>query len=619
MVLRRVLILFVFLFASATMAQVDWGVEQWVEESGDEETAAELNDLLIELQRHPLNLNDTVAVKKMPLLTPFQIRALCNYIILYGQLQSTRELYFIPGFDSSTMMWLEPLTVAKPFEEPHRWRLSDARHTLVSAMGGALERAVGYDSGRYEGDRLRALGVYSFNLYDKLSVRLVAEKDPTEAWGKQNYYSYHLMLNDVGRVERLVLGRYNLQYGQGLTLWTGLRPFSSIGGSTMRFGSGIRQAATFYEEDYQEGLAAKIGVSPHLYVSGFFSKVQGERLSGTHVDYRKGNLLLGITAAWVALDSIPAVREYAYNQNRFRGDRQFTMGLDWAWQWRSMVVYGEASLGENGSPAAVGGVRIGVGDAGKIGLSGRYFHPQYYNLHAQPYAIGSLQGEQGCTLEAESRLPLGFVVVGNLDLHRFSTLRYGSYAPSSGAWLRMRLQRQWGSRWSTALRYTMRLKERNIPNLDSTLYLDEESLREQWVAEANYGEGVWRFGGRAEYVDFSSESGIEQRGYLLGMLARYSNKALQATFGAALFDVDGYYARIYYNESNLQYAWSIPSLNGQGIRSYLLLRYSFGTKLTLAAKYTLMYMPGMESIGSGDAETSGPVRQSMMLYLRWHF
>ena len=101
------------------------------------------------------------------------------------------------------------------------------------------------------------------------------------------------------------------------------------------------------------------------------------------------------------------------------------------------------------------------------------------------------------------------------------------------------------------------------------------------------------------------------------MSARYTRRALQATAAAAWFDVDGYYARIYYNENHLQYAWSIPVLTGRGLRGYVLVRYTLG-QLTLAAKYAILWHPGAEAIGSGDARTEGPVRQTWMVQLRWN-
>ncbi len=601
------------------MAQVEEALEQWMEETDDSQAAGEMSDQVQQLRAVPVNLNDTLALDEVPFFTPFQRKAIRNYIILYGQMLSVKELYLVPGFDSSLVELLASMVTVAPCEPRRRWRLADGRHSLLSSFGGTVERAAGYDDGSYVGDNLRAMACYSYKLYNHIDIRLVADKDPMEAWGKENFVGYHLMVNDVGRLERLIVGRYNLQFGQGLTLWTGLRPFNLMGSSPVRFGNGIRQAVAFYEEEYQEGLAAKVNIGRGWHLSSFASRVEQESLVGSNLGYRQGNLIVGLTTTYVHMDSVPVMRDYAYNQNRLMGDRQFNAGVDVAYQWRQLLLFGEASVGENGAPAVIGGFILRPDNNNRLGVTCRYYDPQYHNLHAQGFAMGATQGESGITLDAESRLPLKTTLLASFDLHRFPSLRYGSYTPSSGAWLRLQLSRPLGKYATAYVRYTYRNKERNIPNLDSTLYLGEQTLRRQLQGEVRATFGDWTLVSRAVYAHFDSENGEQQKGGLVSMGARYSHKRVQASTALAYFDVDGYYARIYFSESNLQYAWSMPSLYGRGLRYHVLLRYTMSSHLNLAAKYTLTYMPGQDSMGSGDALTEGPRRQIWMVQVRWSF
>lgn len=617
MVLKRWFILLLMLLPLTVSAQVEEALEQWMEETDNSEAAADMSDLLQQLQAHPVNLNDTLAVAQLPFLSPFQLKALRNYIILHGQLLSHKELLFVPGFDSSTVALLEPLTITVPYAPPKKLRLLEGRHSLVTGLGGTVEQAEGYRNGKYEGDNLHALLCYTYNLHNHVQLRITADKDPTEVWGKENYYGYHLILNDMGRLEKFILGRYNLQFGQGLTLWTGLRPFNLLGASPMRFGAGVRQAAAFYEENYQEGVAARINLGHGFRLSGFASAVEDERLAGAHVDYRHGNLIVGLTAAYTALKDSLETRDYVYNQNRFRGDRQLNGGLDVVYQLHRLTLYGEAAMGENGAPAFIGGMQLQADSRNRFGVSYRYYDALYHNLHAQGYAIGTTQGEQGITLDAENCLPWNLTLLTSLDLHRFPSLRYATYSPTSGSWLRLQLSRPWGSHLSTTIRYAYRQKERNIPNLDTTLYLGEQNLRQQMQGEVRATMGRWNLSARGIYALYESDNGTPQQGWLASVSARYSHHRLQATAGVAYYDIDGYYARIYLSESNLQYAWSMPSLYGHGLRSHWVLRYRCSEHLTLAAKYTLSLLPEQESIGSGDSKTEGPVRQTWFVQLRW--
>ena len=141
MVLRRWLIVLLLLLPLTAGAQVEEALEQWVEETDDSQAAADLSDLLLQLQAHPVNLNDTLAVAQLPFITPFQFKALRNYILLHGQLMSHKELLFIPGFDSSTVALIEPFTTVAPYSPQKRLRLLDGRHNIVIGIGGTVEQA----------------------------------------------------------------------------------------------------------------------------------------------------------------------------------------------------------------------------------------------------------------------------------------------------------------------------------------------------------------------------------------------------------------------------------------------------------------------------------------------
>ena len=619
MFLRRYIIWLALLLPFSAAAQVEDAVEQWVEETEDVQAAGDMNDLLLQLRAEPINLNDTTAVAALPLVTPFQLKALKNYILLHGQLLSIKELAFIPMFDSATVSTLEPYVTIAPYTPQRRWRLADGHHSLVTSIGGTSELAEGYRNGRYEGDNLHALLCYNFKLNNHMALRLTVDKDPAEAWGKNNYYGYHLMFSDVGRIERLLIGRYNLQFGQGLTLWTGFVPFSLTGTPPIRYGTGVRQASAFYEEGYQEGVATKVNLDHGFHLSAFGSRIDGETLAGGHLDYRRNNLIVGITMAHTALDDSLSVRDYTYNQNRFQGHQQTNVGIDAIYQLRHMTLYGEAAIGENRSPAAIGGMRLKADSRNSIGLCYRYYHPSYHNLHAQGYAIGTTQGEQGVCLDAENKLPLDMTLLTSLDLHSQPVLRYADYSPSAGSWLRVQLGRPWGQHLSTTLRFSHRLKERNIPNIDSTLYLGEQTSRRQWQGEIKGIWNQWTLSSRVIVSAFESENGTTQHGWLVNLVARYNHRQMRASAAIAYYDVEDYYARIYLSESTLQYAWSMPALYGRGWRGHLLLQYRLNSHLTLAGKYTLTYLPDQEYIGSGDARTDGPVRQTWLLQLRTAF
>lgn len=602
--------------AAQVSGDVDESIEQWVEETGDDASASELNDQLLELRDMPVNINDTLAARRLPLISPFMEKALRNYILLYGQLESVKELYLIPGFDSATVEMLKPYIVAKPIEASRRWRLNDGHVTMVSGIGGTVEQAAGYQDGRYEGDNLRAYTCFNYNYRNKILLRLAYDKDPGEAWGKNNFIGYHLMLNDMGRLEKLIVGRYNLQFGQGVTLWTGFAPFRMMGQTPVRFGGGVRAASTFYEQDYQEGVAATLRLGRSWHASAFASSVSGEKLMGGHLDYRRGDLIFGATVSHTALDDSNAVSDLVYNQDYFRGRTLTNVGVDAAWQYGRLLLYGEAAVDDSLGKAVIAGARYAFNSHHSLGINCHHYDARYHNLHAEAHSVGSTWNEEGVSLDAKVRLPLRIDAMASLDLHSSPGLRYGSYSPSSGDWLRAQLRRQIGRRTHVTVRYAYRRKERNIPNVDSTLYLGESTIRQQLQVEASSTMGHWTLRARAIATSFDSENGVQETGWLALLDGRYSGERLQINAGASYFDINGYYARIYLNESHLQYAFSMPTMNGQGVRAYIVVRYSVNEHLAVNAKYGLTLYADRESIGSGAAQIDANHQQTWMIQVR---
>lgn len=599
-------------------AQVDEALEQMAVEFDDATQVSGLADEMVDWQNMHINLNDTTQ-SHLPLLSPFQLKALKNYITLYGQLLSFNELYLIPGFDSTTVASLKDIAVIEPVDRKGRWRLSDGRHNLITGIGGTLEQAAGYSDGRYDGDPLKANLVYSYNLHNHINVRLAADKDPTEQWGKGNFYGYHLMVSDIGRIKRMIVGRYNLQFGQGVTLWTGLAPFNLLGETPLRFERGIRPASTFYEEGYQEGAAATIRLLHSLNISAFASKSHGIRLLGGRIEYRGNNLLAGITIANTALDDSISPPIRVYNIDYFRGDNMTNVGIDAIYQWQRLTVYAELSADKDIHMAGIGGVRMVLDDHNSLGISYRSYSTQYHNLMTQPYGIGDGRNENGWRLDAKARLPLKVDALASLDLHSFPSLRYGNYRPSNGIWLRALLNREFGRTFKVALRYAYRMKERNVPYSDSATYVGEQTLRQQLQGEMRIVFGNWQMNTRAAISEFESENEEKQKGWALMQQARYTYNKLQITASAALFKVDGYYARIYLTENNLQYNFTMPSFYGRGFRALAIVNYNITKSLTLAAKYAVTHYLDRESVGSGAAETQGPDRQTVFVQVRLKF
>lgn len=617
--LRRIILFVLLAMPLGVAAQWDDVLEQWVEEHGTGGGVAEMSDLLQQLSDNPVNLNDSAATATLPFLSPFQRMALNIYILLYGQLLSVQELRMVPGFDSVTRALIAPLVTVAPYT-PHAVPslgeiVSRGRHTLTMGLGGTVEQAEGYRSGKYEGDNLHGQLCYHFNYDNRVILQFSADKDPTEMWGRDNFYGYSLTLKHLGRLEQLVVGRYNLQFGQGVALWTGFEPFAIAGHSPVRYAGGIKAASPFNEEGWQQGAAATLRVARSMRLSTFASRNDDEWLGGAHLEYRRGNLIVGLTALGIRYDDSVVLKNYVYNQDYFRGDRSATLGADFLWQRGRLLLFGEAAVDGAGHPAIVGGTRLVLPGDNSVGLSLRHYNPCYHSLHSAAYGIGSsTRNEQGISIDGQFHLPFRLTAMASADWHHFPHIKYGCYAPSTGLKLQGQVSRQFGARCEATLRYTLRQQDRNVPGTSGALI--ETTHRQVLQAMLRYTCGSWRYTSRLMLSRFDDEHSEVQRGWLVAQEVRYTQGRWQATMQVAWHDVDSYYARLYLSESYLQYAFSMPSLQGRGLRGAAVLRWSLSRHLVLGFKYALTWRPDEEAIGSGAAATEGPLRQTWNLQLR---
>ena len=87
----------------------------------------------------------------------------------------------------------------------------------------------------------------------------------------------------------------------------------------------------------------------------------------------------------------------------------------------------------------------------------------------------------------------------------------------------------------------------------------------------------------------------------------------------ALFDTDNFDNSQYIYERDVLYAFSIPSLNGRGIRNYLVLRFKASQKLDFWMKYSRSSFVDRKVIGSGLEEIDDNKRTVLRIQSRIRF
>lgn len=630
-------------------------------EEGDEVVGEELWELLDYYREHPINLNDTNSreLLNLPFINEIQWESLRSYIALYGNLLSWKELRMINGFDSATCVLLRPMVCAVAVEHkyPITWNslLHHGSSNLMMGVNGTIERARGYQEQIYEGSPFRMYGRYRYRYYDRIELQLSFDKDPGEALfsGSQKYgfdfYGYHLAINDVGIIQKLVVGQYQLQFGQGATLWTGFSPWGSMNTNVCRYAQGIRPASAFTEYGYLQGVAASVSVAPHLTFTPFYSYVNRdatgtqsyylsgyhrtateidkknqfkEQLFGCNLQYRATHWHIGATAYGMLLDKALVPENYVYNQHAFRGDKNFNIGLDGAYHTGRMLFFGEVALSPGGHFAGIAGTEYVVDGDNRVSIYYRNYSPEYQNMYA--HAIGqqrNVQNERGFCLNAMVRLPWEVRAMLCADFFQYPWLKYGTYSPSRGSEYRIQLSRSFGNNVAVEVRYRQKRSYRNTTLDDAVQYVVEQINRQQIQTDIRYEVGGWRMVTRIAYAWVGCEFHDAESGFLLYQDVGYQLPHFPLTLTArfALFDVSDYDARLYTVESDMAYNFGSQSFVDQGLRSYVVARYNINEDLCVGFKYAVTAYSNRETVGTGYEQIDGNRRQQWHFQLRWKF
>ncbi len=87
----------------------------------------------------------------------------------------------------------------------------------------------------------------------------------------------------------------------------------------------------------------------------------------------------------------------------------------------------------------------------------------------------------------------------------------------------------------------------------------------------------------------------------------------------AIFDTDGYQARIYAYENDVLYAFSIPGYFYKGKRYYLLMKYSLNKHTDMWFRISQWYYTNKDVISSGLNEIQGHTKTEVKFQIRYKF
>lgn len=665
--------------------------ELFAEVQSDQIPYEDLYGTLLQYYQSPLNLNTASReeLRALPLLSEKQVTALVQHCTTTGPLLSVYELQAVPNWDVRTIARVAPfVTVQTASPNAARGPLgrrirNEENSAFILRYERVLQQRKGYSAvdtfqgrptQRYLGSPDALVLRYRVSHAHDFSLGFTAEKDAGEpvAWrpGQGQYgpdfWSAHFVVYEQGQLKTLALGDYQLQFGQGLLLSSGLA--AGKGAETIitlrRASLGVRPYAALLENTFFRGAAATYQVARRWEATAFASRKNidansqlradslaqyaefsssllytgfhrtsteianrqrlAETVGGGHLGYLSadGNLAIGFTAVGTHYGQAYLKRPEPYNRYEFSGQNNLALGAHYSYGWRNLLLFGETGRSQGGGLGTVNGLLASLGPAVDAAVLVRHYDVDFHTFYGNALGENSRNiNESGLYVGLKVRPIARWEVSAYFDQFSFPWLRYRVGAPSQGRDGLLRLAFTPTKTSVLYAQYRARLKPLDLPSsLGRPVPLPGQQLRHSLLVYYD-GQPTPRLGlrTRLQATYLRADDGQPwRRGFVLSQDASVQlARRVQLSARYAVFDTDDYDTRQYLFEQEVLYAVSLPALYGQGTRAYVLAQATFSKHFTGWLRYAETRYRHQATIGSGLEEIQGNARSEVTVQVRY--
>ncbi len=659
-----------------TQTRIERDIERALEEFDSEEADMNLEELLEFLQNlanNPLNINraDIDALLQIPGLNFRLAQNIVRYRNTQAPFQHVDDLINVSGIGQATLDRIRPyLTVSTGLDRgrdlylnPRYWT-DNSRFEGFSRYQKVIEEQRGYqrpDSlGGFVGSPVKYYQRFRYTS-NHLSLNLTQDKDPGEPLAHPadfDYTSWHVALQDNGRLKNLIIGDYSVAFGQGLLLWSGgaFGKGSEVIRTPNKNERGISPFTSAQEMIGFRGVAATYG--NRLQLTGFYSNRQrtASEIDDTYVRFptqsgfhrtlneqeRRLNLnqetfggrirlqvpfgFIGVSGFHNRFDRPVQSGTLPWQINNFEGQTLSGYSADYRLLTGPVLLFGEAAYTENGGYGILSGAELELGAQTDAVAVHRYYDPTFQSIFGAGFGeqSGNPGNEEGFYLGLRHSLSSQVRISTYMDQFRFPAARFQQRQPTSG------------HDWLALIEYTpnsdlqfyalLRYKEREEEYADF-----DEMGREFRVLGENRRTGARfqveyqvnpsiRLRTRFDMVRSRSTPEEASRGYLIFQDIRfYPLDNLRVDARVTMFDTDDFNSRVFQFENDLLYVLSNSMLFDRGQRMYVVINYRAASWLDFWLKAATTVYENRNVISSGNLQIDGNRRSDIGVQVRIRF
>jgi len=183
----------------------------------DEEIAEESDnyEFFLDLRKNPIDINKITTDQLMiiPEMTLSTALNICDYrdrIGGYSNLDEVKERFKI---DNELFQRLKQFVSVRKIVKRRKFDF-EVRSRIINP----LEKSKGFVEGKYFDSILKQYNRIIFNYDEKITGGILFEKDSGER-EFNDHQSFYLELRDILKLKKIVLGKYQMEFAEGLVFW----------------------------------------------------------------------------------------------------------------------------------------------------------------------------------------------------------------------------------------------------------------------------------------------------------------------------------------------------------------------------------------------------------------
>jgi len=657
----------------AERTDIETDYSDWVEELGL-------------LRQRPVNLNsgDENELRRLFFLNDLQINNLLEYISQYGQLASIYELQVIEGFNEKVVSQILPYISLSPYV-PEKFSLKRSlkygETDVMIRYQRVLQQQRGYESvpdsvrlakpnSYYLGNQNSLFLRVQYSYKDYLKFGFVGDKDAGEPFLPKSdtlkkgfdFYSVHLFLKNIGKVKQLAVGDYHVQFGQGLTMWSGFSVGKAAGSVVMRKRApALRPHASSNEYAFMRGVATTVAVGKFdltafysnrktdanlipadsiQFTEDMVSSLQQtgyhrtpaeladkgsihEIAEGGHITYNGQRIRAGITLFHVDYNIPFENQDALYKKFQPVLNSNTYAGADYSYNYKTLTLYGEASKQLNAGFAALQGLSFSPDPRLAFALVYRNYQKNFVNTFNAAFGEGSSSTNEKGLYMGLVATPLTKVTLSAYaDIFRYQWLHYRTDAPSGGQEYSAQFVYNISRKGDIIFSFRHMINPLNYVLTGEKINQIGESERDYFRMQFNYQAlPSIKIQSRIEITQRKAPGKAQEAGYLIyqGFQVKPLEKDWSLSFRYLLFDTDSYDTRLYTYEQDVPYSFSVPAFSGKGSRFYVLLNSKLNRNISVIIRFSQTYYSGRNVISSGLDEIKGSNKSDVKIVLRISF